>query len=155
MLRPRLPLLLYISQNSCDALALWRPCDFTIPLTFLQDVTSIGGSVATVVTDNAGDIVSTITSGAEGAYSTATDEAGDIVSSITSGAEGAYSTVTNEAGDIVSTITSDVQGAYSSATDAAGDAATGTDSDSGAKPTGAPLYAGGLLGAGLAAVALL
>lgn len=96
-------------------------------------MTSIGGSVATVVTDNAGDIVSTITSGAEGAYST----------------------VTNEAGDVVSTITSDVQGAYSSATDAAADAATGTDSDSGAKPTGAPLYAGGLLGAGLAAVALL
>ena len=55
----------------------------------------------------------------------------------------------------MSTITSDVRGAYSSATDAAADAATGTDSDSGAKATGAPMYAGGLLGAGLAAVALL
>ncbi|KAI7385069.1 hypothetical protein KC336_g18053, partial [Hortaea werneckii] len=79
----------------------------------------------------------------------------DFATDVTSVGGSVFTVATNNAGDIVSTITSDVQGAYSSATDAAADAATGTDSDSGAKATGAPMYAGGLLGAGLAAVALL
>lgn len=66
---------------------------------------------------------------------------------------------TNGAGDVISTITSGVNSAATEATGAAGSvlsSATGTtDTDSGAMITPAPILAGGLLGAGMAVVALL
>ena len=54
------------------------------------------------MTDESGNVVSTIASGAEGAFSTATE-----------GAAGAFSTVTDGSGNVISTITSGADGAFS------------------------------------------
>ena len=117
------------------------------------EVTSIGGSAATVglnlsqsnsilpcssfslqvVTDNAGDILSTITSAAESLGTRVTSVGSSLVTE-----------ATNSAGNVVSTITSGAQGAASMAS-----------SDAGAAQAVAPVIAGGLLGAGIAVVAML